>query len=313
MLDRRLVFVTGKGGVGKSLVSAATARAAAEAGRRTLWVEMSETPKGGYLFPGYEPGYEPQAISDRLWGMNLRFQPALEEYLEIVFRFPFLGRRIANNQLFRVFTTALPGLDALVTTGKIWFEAERRRGDGPWWDRIIVDAPATGHGLAILKFPHAALDIVRSGPIADRARDIDAMLGDPENTALVAVATLEALPVDEARELIEGIRRDTGYDVAAVVANMVFPDLGSGDPARVRAWLEGGDDPALMAALGARASELQGHLRWLRRWRNQQRELESGLAAVGPTWALPWRPEIEEPELVRELASALASAPRVAS
>lgn len=307
LLGRRMLYVTGKGGVGKSLFSAAAAEACASRGLRTLWVEMSETPKGGYLFENYEPSYAPQRVEGGLWAMNLRVQPAIEEYLEIVFRLPLVSRMIARNQLFRVFTTALPGLDALVTTGKLWYEAERTWEGRPWWDRIVVDAPATGHGLALLKFPHAALDIVRSGPIADRARDIDAMLGNPEHTAIIVVATLEELPVEEAAELVGGIRRDTGYNVAALVANMVYPDLGAYDPARYARWLAGGEKP-LSDALGPAAEGLRAHARWLSRWREGQAALRPRLDALGPTIEVPWLVRPDETELVRDLAASFRAA-----
>lgn len=307
LLARRMLYVTGKGGVGKSLFSAAAASAMAADGLRTLWVEMSETPKGGYLFDGYEPGYAPQRVEGGLWAMNLRFQPALEEYLDIVFKLPFVARMIARNQLFRVFTTALPGLDALVTTGKLWYEAERTWEGRPWWDRIVVDAPATGHGLALLKFPHAALDIVRSGPIADRARDIDAMLGNREHTAIVVVATLEELPVDEAGDLVAGIRQDTGYEVAALVANMAYPDPGAADPDRFAAWLAG-KAPAIDKMIGPAAAGLRAHARWLRGWREQQAGLRPRLDALGPTIEVPWLVHPDEASLVRELAGAFADA-----
>ncbi len=299
LFDKRLLFVTGKGGVGKSVVSAAAAVWSARQGQRTLWVEMTEAPRGGYFFPDYTPRYEPVRISDNLCGMNLRFQPAIEEYLEIVFRVPLVSRSIARNSLFRVFTTALPGLDALVTTGKIWYEAERTYRGKPYWDKIVVDAPATGHGLALLRFPHAALDIISSGPVADRARDIDRMLGDRANTALIAVTLLEELPVDEVLELVSSIDQDTGYDVSGIVMNGLFPEVGEPDPKRFQAWLAGKSDPAITTALGKAESGYREHLNWLQNWRRDQtshieRIEQSGIDA----YLAPWLPSFSESELL---------------
>lgn len=301
LFRRRLLFVTGKGGVGKSLISAGAALHNARAGRRTLWVEMSETPKGAYLFEGYTPAYEPQRIERNLWGMNLRFQPAIEEYLEIVFKIPFLSKTIARNSLFRAFTTALPGLDALVTTGKIWFEAERAVSGKPYWDHIVVDAPATGHGLALLKFPHAALDIVRSGPVAERARDIDRMLGNRDTTGIVVVSLLEELPTDEAAELVAGIHRDTGYRVAALVANARFPDIGGHEAKRFTAWLAGSKDQGLDTTLGGAAEHVRARLRWLEHWRNEQTIQLEKLLAVGPdVYEVPWLPALNERQTIAD-------------
>ncbi|MFW5815999.1 MAG: ArsA-related P-loop ATPase, partial [Wenzhouxiangella sp.] len=128
VFDRRFLFVTGKGGVGKSLISAALAVRAAERGERTLWVEMSESPRGGHFFPGFEPRYDLAPVREQLWGMNLRVQPAIEEYLSVAFKIPFVTRLIARNTLFQVLTGALPGLDSLIPLGKIWYELGRRRG-----------------------------------------------------------------------------------------------------------------------------------------------------------------------------------------
>lgn len=311
LFDRRLLFVTGKGGVGKSTLSAAAALDSARSGRRTLWVEMSEVPRGGYLFPGYEPAYTPRRIEPNLWGMNLTFQEALEEYLAMVFRIPMLSRMVARNSLFRAFTAALPGLDALVTTGKIWYEEDRAEGGHLAWDRIVVDAPATGHGLALLKFPHAALDIVRTGPVAQASRDVDELLGDRERTALIVVTQLEGLPVDEATELVEGIRADTGYVVEAVVANAVYPDVGAEDRAAYERWIEGGEHEGIAAAVGEAEEGYRRHLRWMEGWRSLQQGLVPRLEALDTDlYQVPWLPATSESqrlERVHEILTEEAS------
>ncbi len=298
VFDRRFLFVTGKGGVGKSLISAALAVRAAERGERTLWVEMSESPRGGHFFPGFEPRYDLAPVREQLWGMNLRVQPAIEEYLSVAFKIPFVTRLIARNTLFQVLTGALPGLDSLIPLGKIWYELGRRRGNKPYWDRIVLDAPATGHALAMLRFPEAALDIVSSGNVADRAREIDAILGDRSLTGLIAVTTLDELPVDETRELLDRVHEETSYRFEAIVCNEILPDIGREEQERYRDWLGGMADPDL-DALEAADEPSRARLAWLEdRRRRQFDRLDRLSASQVPMFRAPWIPLTDEADLL---------------
>ena len=298
VFDRRFLFVTGKGGVGKSLISAALAVRAAQRGERTLWVEMSESPRGGHFFPDFEPCYDLAPIRENLWGMNLRVQPAIEEYLAVAFKLPFLTRMIARNTLFQVLTGALPGLDSLIPLGKIWYELGRRRGRRPYWDRIVLDAPATGHALAMLRFPQAALDIVSSGNVADRAREIDAILADTELTGLIAITSLEELPVDETLDLITRVHAETAYRFEAVVCNQILPDIGANEHQRYLAWLDGASDPDLDAQ-ATNPTSLRKRLGWLENHRIVQSERIARLAEQDVAlYRAPWIPLTEETDLL---------------
>jgi anion-transporting ArsA/GET3 family ATPase len=305
VFDRRFLFVTGKGGVGKSLISAALAVRAARRGERTLWVEMSESPRGGHFFPAFEPCYDLAPIRENLWGMNLRVQPAIEEYLAVAFKLPFLTRMIARNTLFQVLTGALPGLDSLIPLGKIWYELGRRRGRKPYWDRIVLDAPATGHALAMLRFPQAALDIVSSGNVAARAREIDAILADQQLTGLIAITSLEELPVDETVDLLTRVHAETAYRFEAVVCNQMLPDIGAGDHQRYRAWLDGAADSALDSpftdptALRRRLSKMEH-----RRISQNERLARLSEQEVALYWA-PWIPLTDEADLLEAMVEEL--------
>ncbi|MEE4329901.1 MAG: ArsA-related P-loop ATPase [Wenzhouxiangella sp.] len=305
--DRRFLFVTGKGGVGKSLVSAALAARSARRGERTLWVEMTESPRGGLLFPGFDPRYELTRVNDSLWAMNLRLQPAIEEYLAVAFRVPLITRLIARNTLFQVLTGALPGLDSLIPLGKLWYELRRRRGQRPYWDRIILDAPATGHALAMLRFPQTALDMVSSGNVADRTRDIDAILRDRSLTALIAVTTLDELPVDETGELLGRVHDETPYRFEMMVCNQVLPDIGSNEADRYRRWLAGAADTEL-DALAAADEPARDRLRALDDRRKQQQSRRIRLEDSGvPMIETPWSPLPGEPERLTAMIEALES------
>lgn len=306
VFDRRFLFITGKGGVGKTVVSAALAVRAARQGQRTLWVEMSETPRGGHLFPDFRPHYDLAPVHDQLWAMNLRVQPAIEEYLAVAFKLPLLSRMIARNSLFQILTGALPGLDSLIPLGKIWYELGRKRGRKPYWDRIVLDAPATGHALAMLRFPQAALDMVKSGNVADRSREILHILGDRELTGLIAVTTLEELPVDETRELISQVQAETPYRFDAIVCNAVFPDPLAGlhdqsQDRRFRQWLDGQADEELDSGVEDTAW-LRRRLRWLHQRRQCQQDRLASLAQLEvPLLAAPWIPRAGEAEVLQAL------------
>jgi len=306
VFDRRFLFVTGKGGVGKSLISAALAARAADRGERTLWVEMSESPRGGHFFTGFKPRYQLAPVRDSLWGMNLRVQPAIEEYLAVAFKIPFVTRLIARNTLFQVLTGALPGLDSLIPLGKIWYELGRRRGGKPYWDRIVLDAPSTGHALAMLRFPQAAQDIVKSGNVADRAREIETILGDRSGTGLVAVTTLDELPVDETCELLKRVHDETPYRFEAIVCNEVLPDIGQAEKPRYHEWLAGNPDDELDDSLEGAGDKARSHLAWLERRRcSQQARLRRLSANEVPMFHAPWIPAVDEAELLGAMIDAL--------
>lgn len=305
VFDRRFLLITGKGGVGKSLISAALALRAARQGERTLWVEMSESPRGGHFFPDFQPRYDLSPVTENLWGMNLRIQPAIEEYLAVAFKIPFVTRMIARNSLFQVLTGALPGLDSLIPLGKIWYELGRRRGRKPFWDRIILDAPATGHALAMLRFPQAALDIVSSGNVAERAREIDAILADADLTGLIAVTTLEELPVDETRDLLAQVHSETSYRFEAVVCNQVLPDVGLHESVRYQAWLAGGADRPLDShaldpdTVRQRLGALEHHRV------SQNRRLSDLAAEPVELFRAPWIPLTDEADLLKAMSEQL--------
>lgn len=305
-LDQRLLFFTGKGGVGKSLLSAAHALNAADAGQRTLWIEMTDQPKGGYLFESYTPQYSPQEIKPNLHAMNLLFRPAIEEYLQLVFKVKWLGQRIARNRLFQIFTAALPGLYALVTLGKIWYEAGREERGEPVWDRIIVDAPATGHGLAWFHLPTAAQQVVQSGPIADRTRDIQNMLVDPTHSGIVVVTSPEKLVVDETLELIEDLHDGMPYPIPAVMINKVYPDLGREESERYHAWLKGAEDVGIAEWMGAEESAYRTRLRWYQHRFDQQQAMMKRLQTLpAPLVSIPWMPQMRDSGLLLAIQSRL--------
>jgi anion-transporting ArsA/GET3 family ATPase len=221
LLTRRLVVLTGKGGVGKSVVGAALALAARARGRRVLLVEVAAPLEAARRLGG--PPSRGREIEARpgLFTLNLDPQTVMDEYVRHIVKLDLLARRILASPIYRRFFAAAPGLKELMVLGKVMVleEAHRRLSREPLYDLIVLDAPATGHGLAYLKVPLAAAAAVPVGPINHNARRILRLLRDPERTALVVVAAPEEMAVVEAVELHRAARAEVGIEPLAVVLN----------------------------------------------------------------------------------------------
>ena len=203
LLEHRLVVLTGKGGVGKSVVGASLALAARERGKRVLLVEVAAPLEASRRLGGPRSrGREVEALPG-LFTLNLDPQDAMDEYVRHVVKLDLVARRILANPVYQRFFAAAPGLRELMVLGKIMVleEARRRLSREPLYDLIVVDAPATGHGLAYLKVPLAASRAIPVGPVGHNARRILQLFRDPERTALVIVAAPEEMAVVEAVEL----------------------------------------------------------------------------------------------------------------
>jgi anion-transporting ArsA/GET3 family ATPase len=221
LLSRRLVVLTGKGGVGKSVVGAALAVAAQERGKRVLLVEVAAPVEAARLLGGPpSQGRETEALPG-LFTVNLDPAAVMDEYVRHVVRLEMLVRRILDSPIYRRFFAAAPGLKELMVLGKIMVleEARERLSKKPRWDLVVVDAPATGHGLAFLKVPLAASAAVPVGPIGHNARRVLGMLRDPGRTALVVVAIPEEMAVVEAVQFHRLAAEEIGMEPAALVLN----------------------------------------------------------------------------------------------
>jgi anion-transporting ArsA/GET3 family ATPase len=249
LLDRRLIFVTGKGGVGKTTVAHALGLAAARRGLRVIIAEMAPSTDTG--------GIEEVQLAPGLFSIAIDPQAAMDEYLRV--KAGSLGGALAHSRLFGALAMATPGLREMLGIGKIWelAQLERRTRDGAVYDLVLVDAPATGHGVAVLRTPRVFADTARVGPIASQATRIAATIADRSFTAVVAVSLAEEMPVRETLSLAGSLARD-GLELELVVLNGCYPDRFSDtDLELIRnaagAAGDGESAAALTAALSAQA------------------------------------------------------------
>ena len=224
VLDKRLLFVTGKGGVGKSTVATALGLLAARHGLRTIVAEMASQERVQGLFSENGEGerFREMELKPGLFTISIDPQQAMEEYLRVKAG-PF-GHALGSSRLFQAFAMATPGMRELLSIGKVWELAQlhrRTRGAAPY-DLVIVDAPATGHGVGLLRTPRTFAEIARVGPIAHQGRTIAETIADPEFTGVIAVATPEEMPVNETIALADELARD-GLALDLVIVNALYP------------------------------------------------------------------------------------------
>jgi len=269
LLDRRLLVVTGKGGTGKTTVAAALALAAAARGRRVLAVETGREENLPRLLGhrGGEVGYAGAETPAGPWVLRIEPYAALAEYLNVRLGVPAVVARLLRQRGFRQLMDAAPGWRELVTLGKVWHLEQARENGRPRFDWIVVDAPATGHGLTFLDVPRVVGSAIRSGPLRRHARWVEDLVRDPERTLLLPVALAEELPARETRELVARLRDQVGVALDRVIVNAVAeppfpPDLPDLDRRLAALASTPGPKPSVWAAcaahLAARA-ELNRH------------------------------------------------------
>jgi anion-transporting ArsA/GET3 family ATPase len=219
LLARRLVVVTGKGGVGKSSLSAALALHAARRGRRVLVCEVNAQERIAPLLGSRPGGYRIRQLLPRVHAINVTPREALHEYGLKVVRFQAVYDAVFENRMVRHFLRIVPSFAELVMLGKILHEARAEDGGAPRWDLVVMDAPATGHAVQLLRVPQALLDLVPPGPLRHDAEWMRALLLDPARTGIVLTTLPEELPVNETVELDAEIRGVLGMPRAALVVN----------------------------------------------------------------------------------------------
>lgn len=263
----RVIFITGKGGTGKTTVAAALALRAAHKGLRTLLVDPASDGRLERLFGTRDSRAGAHRLGDRLDLFRIDPRQLVEDYFTSMLRFSFLSKRLFESSSFNALTAAAPGITEFLTLEKIsgWLESgmtRRRR-----YDLIVVDGPATGHAIKLLRAPRNLLSMVPGGPIARSAQAQVDLLEDWDRTMVVLVALPEDLAVRETIETATALR-DEAFHVARPVINRVFPRRFSATEIKQIEALNGGSrspvvDAAHFAIAARRAAER--HVGTLRR------------------------------------------------
>ena len=222
LLDRRLIFVTGKGGVGKSTVATALGLMAARRGLRTIVAELASQDRVGAAFDADGDVFAEVELAENLFTISIEPQRAMEEYLRV--KTGSVGQALGSSKLFGAFAMATPGMRELLTIGKVWelSQHERRTDGADVYDLVIVDSHAAGHGVGILRTPRSFAEIARVGPIAHQAGSIAATIADRSFTAVVAVSAAEEMPVNETLWLRDALAEED-LPLDATIVNGRYP------------------------------------------------------------------------------------------
>lgn len=301
LLERRLIFVTGKGGVGKSTVATALGLLAARRGLRTIVAELAAQDRVRQaLAHDQRHTFKEIEVAENLFTISIDPEHAMSEYLRV--KTGAVGQALGHSRLFQAFAMATPGMRELLSIGKVWelSQHERRTDGADAYDLVILDSPAAGHGVGILRTPRSFAEIARVGPIAHQAGSIAATVHDPAFTAVIAVATAEEMPVNETLWLRDAL---AGEDLPldATIVNACYPERFSGDePDEIERARRRSRSPLKRAALEAALSE---HAR-RRIQREQLERLREGLGTELIELPLLFTEQIGRPEL-EQLADAL--------
>jgi anion-transporting ArsA/GET3 family ATPase len=225
LLEKRLVVVTGKGGVGKSTVALALGLAAARAGKRTILCEVASQEHLSHVFERAEVGFREVEMAENLWAISIDPDESMREYVLLQLKVKPMRDLLFRSRIFNYLAAATPGLKELVTIGKIWELAldDRKVRSGHHYDLVIVDAPATGHGVGFLQTPRTFAEVARVGPIRHQAETLDKFIRDPERTGVVVVALPEEMPVNETAQLEHDLATEVGVEVNQIYCNGVYP------------------------------------------------------------------------------------------
>jgi anion-transporting ArsA/GET3 family ATPase len=212
------LFVTGKGGVGKTTIATALARHTAKSGKRTLLVEMDDKGAVANALGTASLNFEPREVEPSLYAMAMTTEDSLREYIRLFVRNPLVSTMGPLAKILDFVANAAPGVKEILAIGKVCWEVRERN-----YDVVIVDAEATGHIVAQIEAPTILSGLVQVGVIREQSMWMRDILHDIDQTGVVVVSTPEEMPVVETIELLDRLHESSRVDVAAVIANRVPP------------------------------------------------------------------------------------------
>jgi anion-transporting ArsA/GET3 family ATPase len=295
------VIVTGKGGVGKSTVALALALAAARRSKRTILCEVSAQEHLSRVFHRAEVGFHEVEMAENLWAISIDPDESLREYVLLQLKVKAMRDLLFKSRIFTYLAAATPGLKELVTIGKIWELAleDRKVKQGRNYDLVIVDAPATGHGVGFLQTPRTFANVARVGPIRQQAEILDKFIRNRKRTGMAVVTLPEEMPVNETAKLERDLASEVGVQVSRIFCNGLYPERFPEDEAGALIELAAEREGAVRVACRAAVSES----RRARAEREQLARLEELTEA--PVTTLPF---LFEPDLGVEEIGGLADA-----
>jgi anion-transporting ArsA/GET3 family ATPase len=282
LAQRRLLVVTGKGGVGKTIIAGALGRAMADLGRHVLLLEVDPRENLHQAFDVPPSGGEVVRVTPHLSLQNLQPHHVIAALVRQHLHVAVLSRRVIDSPVFQHFVEGAPGLKELAILShaeRVTRVRGRRRAAGV--DLVVLDAPASGHGLTLLRAPRLVSEVIARGPIGDEARQLAALVAEPEQTGVVVVTLAEEVPVQETMELNAALEAQVGRSANLLVVNALYPPFP--DTA-----IAPGDDGLLM------------HL-----WQTRRRVNEEELARLGAWWP---GPRLDLPMLPADRGPALLAA-----
>ncbi len=247
LLSRRLIFVMGKGGVGKTTVSVALAGVAERMNKKVLLVELGDTDSIGRLYHDHPLTEVPRKLSQSIWGARVNSKAEMEAYTRAHVVPKFIANKIIRSRLFEYLFDATPGLKEVMSLGRLWrWEKENssspgttkeshphvsnshvfgKEVSGKAFDLIIVDAPATGHAMSLLRLPEILINMIRVGPLVKQIKGLQHLLKNQKKTSLVLVSLPEELPVNETIEFYSMAKDTLEMPVVGTFVNCVYPSV----------------------------------------------------------------------------------------
>ena len=221
LFKRRNLWVTGKGGVGKSSVAAALAWLASQRGLRTLLIDVQATGDAARFLDASPPRYEARQAHENLFHLALHPEEVLDEYLAVALKVPRVRRFGPIRKVFDFIATGAPGVKEVLVPGKVGFEERATDRGRPRWDIIVVDAAPSGQVISHLRGPRSIQEMVGVGMIRNQTAWVQELIDDPVRTGIVVVSLAEEMPVTETEELLTKLPEAVKTPVLSIVANRI--------------------------------------------------------------------------------------------